>query len=223
MGVGSKVLAGGQPMWGETRASPCQTQPGPQQPHVGHSLAPQRSRCPVKAYLRTGQGSPGSEGWGTVWEPVLWAEGGAASPQGDHCGAGISLQPMKRTTPGQISTPQPMEHPTNLSRWILPEGTEACGRDPCWSSFFLKDCSLGRSPQWSKGKVWRGKSRREELLETDHGSHFPPATAPLMGLGLRVREGVEDSGIMEWSWAWEKKGGGWSFNLSFFPHYPNLF
>ena len=46
------------------------------------------------------------------------------SPWGDHTEAGISLQPMKRTTPDQISTPWPMEHPTDTSRWILPEGLQ---------------------------------------------------------------------------------------------------
>jgi len=51
-----------------------------------------------------------------------------ATTGGDHTGAGISLQPMERTTQEHISTLLPMED-LILDQVVISRRTAACGRD----------------------------------------------------------------------------------------------
>lgn len=46
--------------------------------------------------------------------------------------------------------------------WRFPEGSVAT-ESSCRGTFNLKDCSPWRGPGWSRGKVWEGRSSREEL------------------------------------------------------------
>lgn len=80
----------------------------------------------------------------------------------------------------------------------------------------MKNCSLWR-PLLEQEKLQGGRISREELLWTDQNSHSP-SPIPLMG------EEVEESGVKEWSWAWEEvMVGGNTWVCLFVSHYPTLF
>jgi len=60
-----------------------------------------------------------------------------------------------------------------------------------------------RTPCWSRGRLWEGRSGRDKVWWTDHKSHCP-------SLCLAWREKVEKN--LKWSWAWEAgRGGGKAF------------
>lgn len=72
-----------------------------------------------------------------------------------HGGAGISLQPIERTTPEQIPTLQHVEDPRpeldDFTEGLLPLDR------PYWRRFILKDCNLWEGLTLEQGKSVRSK------------------------------------------------------------------
>lgn len=84
----------------------------------------------------------------------------------DYSRGGISLQPVERTTPEQISTLQAMEDST-LEEVDISERIVLCDEDPHWTK--------------EKG----GKSGQEELLRTDCNPNFPFPCTTMAGCRRR--------------------------------------
>jgi len=106
------------------------------------------------------------------------------------------------------------------SRWICPEGNCGLWRHHTGPGFSARNCRPMERIRAGAGEVWGGRSRRDELLWTDHNPHMlsPPRHS-------RGWEEVEELGMKEWHWVWEEEveWGEDDFIFVFVSHHPTLF
>lgn len=149
-------------------------------------------------------------GWGGGGEvpqaPEQWLPCGGSFGMG-CVGAGVS--PSPRRAAGKSRYPR-------LGPW----------RSPCRiSRFSWRPAARGKDPRRNRGKVWGGKSSREELLWTDRNL---PSTPGCLGRERRQRS-WERKSEGEISGGWENKEGGWEGVLFYFifffvsQHNPNFY
>ena len=144
-----------------------------------------------------------------------------------------TLQPMEDPMTEQVGMPwqklQPMESPC---RSRLQSGAVACREEPTQEQPVPEGlhpmerthagavCEglspMGGTPRWSRGRVWRGRSSREDLVRADHSPCSSSTCAAWQGGGRKVgNEGVKLSLGCREGWG----EGGFSFVLDF----PTLF
>ncbi|GAB0209503.1 AN1-type zinc finger protein 5-like [Grus japonensis] len=88
-------------------------------------------------------------------------------PMEVNSGADIYLQPMEDPTPEQVDAPERGCDPVGSPCWSRFAGRtcDPMGETPCWSSLFLKDCTLWKGHTLQQNcSLWEGL-RLEKFME----------------------------------------------------------
>lgn len=130
----------------------------------------------------------------------LLISGGNIMVKGGAPGAGEGISCSTQRTP-------------HRSSWLLPKELWPM-EDPHWSWFSLTRLQPMEHPMLEHGKEWGGKRSREKWLCTDCN---PTPQSPGMAWW-----GAKESGVKDWSGAWEKGKERWFCICLLVSHYQIL-